>query len=90
MAVHTFIPVSIHILGCRSKDNNAVAINFRCFSFLFSFTTTFVADCLGQDMPGSMHMVNSSLTIPSNPYMTDAEVETVVKVVDKVWKKQNI
>jgi len=53
-------------------------------------TETQYADCLGQDMPGSMYMVNSSLTIPSNPYMTDVEVETVVKVVDKVWKKQNI
>tara|TARA_R100001377_G_scaffold66543_1_gene41788 strand:- start:90 stop:1163 length:1074 start_codon:yes stop_codon:yes gene_type:complete len=47
------------------------------------------ANCLGPDMPGSIDMVNRSLTLPSNPYMTDAEVEIVVKVVDKVWKKLN-
>lgn len=38
------------------------------------------------DLPHSQRFVKQSLSIPINAHLTDAEVETVVEKVEKVWK----
>lgn len=39
-------------------------------------------------LPGSERFVKQSLSIPINAHLTDAEVETVVEKVEKVWKSK--
>lgn len=42
------------------------------------------------NLPQSQRFVKQSLSIPINAHLTDAEVETVVEKVEKVWKNNNM
>lgn len=41
-------------------------------------------------LPHSERFVKQALSIPINAHMTDAEVETVVNKVEKIWKSKNM